>query len=93
MGPIDALIHLLNFLSPALVLGGIGAGLAKLVWRQELRPVRWWRLASWASGASAVVSVMGLIVWGRDGRMATYAAMVLACAAALWWGAFGPSRR
>jgi hypothetical protein len=31
----------------------------------------------------------GLVLSGRDGRMATYAAMVLANAAALGWAGFG----
>jgi hypothetical protein len=32
------------------------------------------------------------VVFGRDGRMATYAGMVLATAGALWWWGFGPGR-
>jgi len=32
------------------------------------------------------------VVFGRDGRMATYAGMVLASAGALWWRGFGPGR-
>jgi len=34
------------------------------------------------------VSIAGLVAFGRDGRMATYAAMVTASAVALWWAAF-----
>ena len=30
----------------------------------------------------------GLAVFGRDGRMATYAALVVASALALWWAGF-----
>jgi hypothetical protein len=40
-----------------------------------------------------VVGAIGLLVLGRDGKMATYGAMVLACALTLWWRAFGPGRR
>jgi hypothetical protein len=40
-----------------------------------------------------VVSLAGLVISGRDGRMVTYAAMTLACALALWWAGFGPGRR
>jgi hypothetical protein len=32
-------------------------------------------------------------VFGRDGMMATYGAMVLASALALLWAGFGPGRR
>jgi hypothetical protein len=35
----------------------------------------------------------GLAWFGRDGKMATYAGMVLACALTLWWRGFGPGRR
>lgn len=84
MGPLDILNHLLNFVAPAafvallLVLCGrlFGAkGAAKLaVWRQF-----------------AVVFVVGLAVlagglalWGRDGKMLTYAALVVAAATCQW---------
>lgn len=85
MGPLDALIHLVNLFLPALGLAAIAAGLAKLVWWRALRATAWWRLAAWAGGASAVVVVAGLVVFGRDGRMATYGAMIAASALALWW--------
>jgi hypothetical protein len=42
--------------------------------------------------AAAAVVLLGLVVFGRDGRMATYAGMVLATAGALWWRGFGPGR-
>ena len=93
MSPLAAFSHLANLLLPALLLGGMAAGLAKLLWRQELAAVRWRRLALAAAGAAALVVVLGLVVFGRDGRMATYAGMVLASAGALWWWGFGPGRR
>lgn len=80
-----ALIHLMNFVLPALLLGFISAGLSKLVWRRALAPVALLRLGAWASAASLLALVGGLFVTGRDGAMATYGAMVLACAAALGW--------
>ena len=93
MGPIDLLFHLFHLMLPGLALGAIGAGLAKLAWWRELKPVRWWRLAAWAGGTSTTVALAGLVVFGRDGRMATYVGMVLAAAVALWWAGFGPARR
>lgn len=93
LGPLDALIHLGNLVMPALGLGGIAAALAKLVWWRSLRGVAWWRLAAWAAAAAAVASMGGLVLSGRDGRMATYAAMVVATALALWWAGWrGTSR-
>jgi len=88
VGPLDALDHLIGLFLPALALGAIAAALAKLVWRRELHSVRWVRLAGWSGGASAAVLVAGLVVFGRDGMMATYAAMVLASALALMWAGF-----
>jgi hypothetical protein len=93
MGPIDALWHLLNLLWPAAGLGLIAASLAKLLWRRALARVAWRRLAGWASAAAGLALLAGLVLTGRDGRMATYAAMVLGSAAALWWVGFGPGRR
>ncbi|WP_088282366.1 hypothetical protein [Ideonella sp. A 288] len=93
MGPLDAAWHLLNFFAPAVGVGLLSAAGAKWLWRRELGAVPWRRLASAASGASAAVLVAGLVLSGRDGRMVVYAAMVLACAAALAWVGFGPGRR
>lgn len=92
MGPIDGLWHLLNFFAPALFVGSSAAAAAKLLWRRELAAVGWRRLATWGSGAGALVLVAGLVGFGRDGKMATYAAMVLATAAALWWAGFARRR-
>jgi len=92
MGPFDALWHLLNFAYPALALGMIAAALAKLLWRRELGPVPWRRLARDAVIACLVVLVAGLVAFGQDGRMATYLGMVAACAVTLWWRGF-PARR
>ena len=36
----------------------------------------------------SAVSVVGLVVFERDGKMITYAAMLIACALALWWAGF-----
>jgi hypothetical protein len=88
MGPIDAFWHLLNLFGPAIGLGLIAPTLAKLLWRRELALVPWRALAQWVAVACAVVILAGLVVLGRDGRMATYAALVLVTAAALWWRGF-----
>jgi hypothetical protein len=93
MDPIDAAWHLLNLFGAAIGVGALSAALAKLLWRRELAGVSLLRLFAWAGAAGAVVSLVGLVALGRDGRMATYGAMVLACAMALWWAGFGPGRR
>ena len=88
MGPLDAFWHLANLIAPGLGLGLIAAALAKLLWRRDLAGVPWRRLATWGAGASTAVLLAGLMISGRDGRMGTYGAMVMACAAALWWTGF-----
>jgi hypothetical protein len=92
MGPLDALWHLSNLFLPALALGAVAAALAKLLWRRELGTVSYRRLAVPASLTCAAVVLAGLVLLGRDGKMATYAAMVAACAVTLWWRGFGPGR-
>jgi hypothetical protein len=92
LGPIDAFWQVLNFFAPAVGVGLIAASLAKLLWRGALKTVAWVRLAGWAGAVSALVLVVGLMVFGHDGKMATYAGMVLACGGTLWWVGFGPRR-
>jgi hypothetical protein len=88
MGPLDALWHALNFLLPGLAVAAVAASLAKLVWRRELAAVPWHRLALWAALAGVAALVAGLVLFGRDGKMVTYAAVVMCAAAALWWAGF-----
>jgi hypothetical protein len=85
MGPLDAFWHLANFFGPAIGVGLIAAALCKLLWWRALKPVAFRGLALWAMAAGAAASVAGLVAFGRDGRMATYALLVLASALALWW--------
>jgi len=85
--------HLLNFIAPAAGVAALASLFAKLAWRRELTGVAWSRLALWAGAACLAVLVAGLVVFGHDGRMATYAAMVVACALTLWWVGFGRGAR
>jgi hypothetical protein len=93
MGPIAAIGHVANFFGPAIGLGVLAATLTKLLWRRELATVPWRRLAGTACAVCAAVALTGLLLFGHDGRMVTYGAMVGACALTLWWRGFGPGRR
>ena len=93
MGPLDALWHVANLFLPALGLGALTAAAAKLLWRRELAAVGFKRLAVPACAACAAMVLAGLALLGQDGKMATYAAMVVACVLTLWWQGFGPGRR
>jgi hypothetical protein len=92
MGVLDAAWHLLNFFGPAVGVGVIAALLAKLLWWRDLKSVSFWRMAVPAVLAGGLALIAGLLWTGRDGQMATYGAMVLMCALALWWAGRGPKR-
>ena len=85
MSALDLLIHLLNFALPAFFLALV-LGLASrfIVQRKpSARPL--WRQMGLNFAAGLLVSVAGLIVFGRDGKMATYAALVLVSSTVQWW--------
>ena len=42
-------------------------------------------LIAWSCSAGSLALLGGLVLLGRDGRMASYGAMVAASALALWW--------
>jgi len=88
MGPLDALWHLLGLVAPALGTAMLAATLAKLTWRHDLAATPWRRLVIWAAAAGTFAIIAGLVIFGRDGKMATYAALVAANAVALWWVGF-----
>jgi hypothetical protein len=92
LGPVDAFWHLLNFFAPAISLGLITSLLAKLLWWRELKAVSWLRLSGWTAAGSVAALVAGLVIFGHDGKIATYAAMVVACSLILWWRGFGLKR-
>lgn len=85
MGIIDLILHLLNFCAPAAFVALLMALVApRLMKKRPKVPV--WR------GQLAInfivclgVLLMGLVVFGRDGKMATYGALVVACASSQWW--------
>jgi len=85
--------HLANFFAPAAGIALFASLIAKLAWRRELSGVAWRRLWTWAFSGAALAGIGGLMIFGHDGKMATYAAMVLACALGLWWSGFGAGRR
>lgn len=89
MDPATAAWHVVNLFAVPLGLGLLAPTLAKLLWRDALRGASWFGLVASGMGLSAAVAVGGLVVSGRDGMMATYAAMVGATALLLWWRSRG----
>ena len=84
MGPLALAVHLLSFAAPALVVAVLVALAGRLVLPRSGRPQRWWLPV--ALNFIAGVAVLGAGLWwfGRDGKMATYAALVIAVATCQW---------
>jgi hypothetical protein len=84
MGPIDLLIHLLNLAAPAFAVALLVTVFARFMMPNKgLAPVF---IAQAAINfiACSVVLLAGLWFFGRDGKMATYTAMVLVSATSHW---------
>lgn len=88
MGPLDAFWHLVNFVAPALGVAALATLLSKLLWRKALAAHSLRQLWQVSAAAGVAALVLGWLVFGRDGRMGTYALLVLSCALALWWQGF-----
>jgi hypothetical protein len=76
--------HLLNFIAPALVVGLLVAAIAPLLMKKARPHHSWLTQSAINSGANVLVLLVGLVIFGRDGKMATYAAMVLVCGSSQW---------
>lgn len=84
MGPIDLLIHLLNFVAPAVALAVLLAGAGRALLGRESALLGWWFQVAVNAGVGVLVLTGGLWLFGRDGKMATYTALVVAAAASQW---------
>jgi uncharacterized membrane protein YdcZ (DUF606 family) len=89
MGFLDLINHLLNFMAPAVVVGFLLALVAPFFNKK-------WRSAHAVIAQAAINSVAGLLalglclwLFGRDAKMASYGAMVVAVASAQAWSLRG----
>jgi zinc transporter ZupT len=84
MGLLDLTMHLLNFVAPALALALVLPLGARLLVSKAASAQSW--LAQFAIDFAAGVAVLlgGLWWWGRDGKMATYTALVVVVASCQW---------
>jgi len=78
---LDLLLHLLGFLAPALAVGLMVAVAGRWIAPARIGLMRAWAIHA-ACGAAALLA--GLLYFGRDGKMASYALLVLVVAASQW---------
>jgi hypothetical protein len=89
MGLLDQLNHLLNFLAPAIVVGVVLAAVGPYFGKKSPSAPAAAAQAAINFIAGAVALALGLWFFGRDGKMATYAAMLVASASCQWWAVRG----
>lgn len=74
MSFLDALYHLINFVLPAVFVGGALALWGRRYGKKNVRQM--WLINS---AVGIVAMTLGLILFGVDGKMLSYALLVLAC--------------
>ncbi|MES3003589.1 MAG: hypothetical protein V4787_23045 [Pseudomonadota bacterium] len=84
MGPLDLILHALGFAAPALAVALLVALGARLVLPRQAVARAWWSDTAINSIVGMAVLATGLWHFGVDGKMATYAALVVAIATCQW---------
>lgn len=84
MGPLDLLLHLLNFMAPALAVALGVMVCARLLLKKPAGAPGWPVQLAVNFAVGVAVLGAGLAFFGRDGKMATYAALAVACALSQW---------
>jgi len=77
--------HLANFLVPAVVMAVILALMPRTLRKARGGRTGFWREVGWSSLAGTLVLLAGLVWFGRDGKMAIYAALVLVQGTLAWY--------
>jgi hypothetical protein len=84
LNPLDFLLHGLGFAAPAFAVALLLAWLGRwLLPKGSARP-GWWASLAINFIAGLAVLAAGLWYFGRDGKMATYAALVVVVATTQW---------
>jgi hypothetical protein len=85
MTTLDLLNHMLNFAAPALAAAVLLALASRFLLARRARNhgLGFQVLVNAMAGLAALLG--GLWLFGNDGKMASYAALVLACASSQWW--------
>lgn len=70
--------HVMNVVGPIACAGLVLTAAERWAVRRRARPPRWGVAVFSYAMVGLVVWGLGLVLWGRDGKMATYTAMALA---------------
>jgi hypothetical protein len=84
MSPSGLLDHLLNFAAPAFFVALVLALFGRFLLPGKLAARAWWQQLAINFIAGVLVLVAGLVLFGRDGRVVTYAALVVVCGTLQW---------
>jgi hypothetical protein len=76
--------HAMNFLAPALWLAILLPVASRMVYRKRPVTLAIKRQVALLFAVGVLVLLIGLVVFGRDGKMLTYLALVLAGATGQW---------
>ncbi|MDD2713060.1 MAG: hypothetical protein PHU77_09080, partial [Simplicispira sp.] len=76
--------HLLNFVSPAAAVALLLCGASLIFWFKRPAMQPWWAQVAINFILGCAVLGAGAVWGGRDGKMLTYTALVLACASCQW---------
>ncbi len=81
----DLANHLFNFVQPAIAIGVMMPLFSRLIWRKTAVKQSLQQQMLITSLACLAVLIAGLVIFGTDGKMATYIGVVLAAAGCQWW--------
>ena len=84
MNLLDLLIHALNFVAAAAFLAALMPLVGRLTMPRQLSLPAVWRQTVINFAVCSITLLAGLAIFGRDGKLATYVALVAACASSQW---------
>ena len=85
MTSLDGFIHLLSFMAPAFAVALLVAFAGGLLLPRQAQSRSWWLHAAINFVAGLAALGAGLWYFGVDGKMASYAALILAVASCQWF--------
>ncbi len=92
MSSLQLLDSLLNFVAPAFFIALVLALATRFMMKRRAGARGFWAQAGINFAIGVAVSFAGLVIYGRDGMMWTYAALVLVCGTGQWLLAGGARR-